>query len=112
MDYDLAIFTNIPVTDGIQTDLGLEIIDYSGKIKIFKSYSNYEGKLEDVIFDFLQKVESKNGKIFSTKTLLQVGAYYSLEDSVVFSVRLSSHCLTELGRRLLDIDICGYPCSE
>ena len=112
MDFDLAIFTDIPITDGVQTDAGLEIIDYSGKIKIFKSYSNYEGTLEDVIYDFLQKIESKSENIFSTKTLLQIGAYYLLKDSIVFSVRLSSRCLTELGRRFVDIDICGYPCSE
>lgn len=113
MDYDLSVFTSTPIADKrsyVAPELAL--INDSGKLKICKSYSSYVGGLESVILDFLKNVDSFDSSIFLVKTLLQVGVYYSPEESVTFSVRLSNTCISELNSKKVDIDICGYPCSD
>lgn len=113
MDYDIAIFTKITRSEiSERLHPTMELSEFDGKLKIFKVYSNYTGSLEDVIFDFLREVGLFRREIFSQDTLLQIGVYYSVEDSVSFSVRLSKKCISELNDKNIGIDVCGYPCSE
>ncbi len=112
MDFDLVIFAKVLANEGIQPDAGLDLID-AGESRICASYNNYEGSLEEVIFEFLRKVESNNREMFSLKTVLQMGVYYSPEEAVVLNLKLSDHCLSELNRKLVDLDICEYLlCAE
>ena len=100
MDYDLAIFTNITMGDiGKKLHPALELSEYSGKLKIFKAYSDYSGSLQDVIFDFLQVISLFRGEIFAQDTLLQIGVYYPAEDFISFSVKLSKKCISELSEK-------------
>lgn len=111
MDYDLAIFSGIDELKEKPPE-SFEEQEYDGKVKLFKSYENCDETLERVILDFLNTLDSFDRNIFNIKSVLQIGVYYQLKDSVTFTVRLGSSVLAELSSRRVSLEVSSYPCSE